>query len=832
MMSAQLQQPAQAGAQLSASQNHTNNTTVPTGAETLPGSVELEPLRNRAGHSKSPFVRAHADSLVAWQLLDDNAVSRAKKENKLIFLSIGFLASHYCYLTRQESFSNPKVASLLNENFIPILIDREERPDIDNIYMSYNQSLSGTGGWPLNVFLTPELEPVFSGTYWAAPGVQDDVAAENDGVEKPLDWLVVIKKVLASWVDEEPRVREEAKNMVVELSHISAEGTLNHAGTDFLQPHQHPAQTEPSTTTVDYYKEVYGEVDLDQIEEAYERITKTFDPMFGGFGLEDKFLTPAKLSLLLRATRFPKVVQDVVGPNECVYISGMGLHTLRRIANGAVHDHIGGGFHRYSITRDWSLPAFEKMLIDNVLLLGLFLDAWLLSGGTKYDEFADVVTEIADYIVSDRLLSPKGGFFTSEAADSYTRKGDKVMLNGAYYLWTRKEFDAIVGDEQDSEIAAAYWNVHEHGNVDREYDPHDEFLNQNVLCIAKNSARLSKHLGIPEDEVRQRIAAAKEKLRAHREKERVHPDVDTKMVTAYNGMAIAGLTRTALALLHTGTEESGRAQKYLEVAKKAALFVKNELWDNGKKILYRVYSEGRTDIEGFAEDYALLIEGLIELYEATTEESWLEWADELQTLQIQLFYDNPTPTPTTANARCGAFYSTVLGAPYTLLRIKDAMDTSQPSVNAVSVSNLFRLGGLLGDKKYIYLAKESVNAFGVEMLEHPNLFPGLLCGIIPWKLGGRHWIAVGDNPASAPLSVYHKAARAALFTLRYHAPEKSGSWLSKRDPRATTFPKEPGFYTLTTDGTYRRLGDNDLLQVDAFYAPHSSHSSHPPTPQP
>ncbi|KAK6956305.1 hypothetical protein Daesc_001580 [Daldinia eschscholtzii] len=812
MMSAQLQQPEKAGAKLSAPESNSSNTAIaPGAAQSKP--AELNPLRNRVRDSKSPYVRAHSDSLVAWQLLDDDAINRAKKENKLIFLSIGFLASHYCHITRQESFSNPKVASLLNENFVPVVIDREERPDIDNIYMSYNQSLSGSGGWPLNVFLTPELEPVFSGTYWAAPGVQDDGEAENDGVDKPLDWLIVIKKVLASWLDEESRVREEAKKMVVELSHLSAEGTLNHAGNDFLQPTS-STQVDPATSSSDHPCEVYGEVDLDQIEEAYERITRTFDPMFGGFGLENKFLTPAKLSLLLRATRFPKVVQDVVGPNDCKYISGMGLHTLRRIANGAVHDHIGGGFHRYSVTRDWSLPAFEKMLIDNALLLGLFLDAWLLSGGTKDGEFADVVIEVADYIISDRILSPKGGFFTSEAADSYNRKGDKVMQNGAYYLWTRKEFDAIVGDEQDSAIAAAYWNVQEHGNVDREYDPHDEFLNQNVLHIVKNSTRLSKQLGISENEVEQRIKAAKAKLRSHRQKERVHPVIDTKIVTAYNGMAIAALARTASALISTGADASRRGQKYLEVAQNAARFIKNVLWDSGKKILYRVYSEGQAYIEAFAEDYAMMIEGLIELYEATAEESWLEWADELQQLQIKLFYDNPTPTPTMANARCGAFYSTTLGAPYTLLRIKDAMDTSQPSVNAVSVSNLFRLGGLLGDEKYTYLAKESVNAFGVEMLEHPNLFPGLLCGIIPWKLGGQHWLAVGAKPAPEQLKAFYKAPRAALFTLRYHVPDKRDSWIGKRDSRVSAFPREQGVYNGSPKGAYSKLSPNDLVQVD------------------
>ncbi|KAI0008285.1 hypothetical protein F4779DRAFT_454995 [Xylariaceae sp. FL0662B] len=810
MMSAQLQ--SEAGAQLSSA---TEAGTKRPGSE-KPEYPEEGPLRNRAADSNSPYVRAHADSLVAWQLLDDDAINRAISGNKLIFLSIGFLASHHCYLTRQESFSNPKVAALLNENFVPIVIDREERPDIDSIYMSYNQSLSGTGGWPLNVFLTPELQPVFSGTYWAAPDVQENSATENDGAEKPLDWLVVIQKVLSSWIEEESRVREEAKNMVIELGHFTAEGTLNHAGDDVLPPPQPSTSENTNGMAIDYSGDISGEVDLDQIEEAYERITRTFDPMFGGFGLENKFLTPAKLSLLLRATQFPRVVQDVVGPNDCTYIAGMGLHTLRRIVNGAVHDHIGGGFHRYSITRDWSLPAFEKMLTDNALILGIFLDAWLSTGGTKDSEFFDVLIELADYITTGPLSSEKGPFFSSEAADSFNRRGDKVMQNGAYYLWTRKELDTVVGDEQDSEVAAAYWNVQEHGNVDREHDPHDEFLNQNVIHIVKNHARLSKQLGISEREVKQRIASAKAKLRLYRQRERVRPDIDTKIITAYNGMAIASLTRTALALLHTSKDLADRAHKYLRAAINAALFIKTELWDDTKKVLYRMYSGRRIETEAFAEDYAFLIEGLLELYQGTSDPEWLQWADELQALQIKLFYDHPTPTPTTSNARCGAFYSTTVNAPYTLLRVKDAMDTAQPSVNAVSVSNLFRLGGILGDARYAYLAKESVNAFGVEMLEHPNLFPGLLCGIVPWRLGGRHWIAVGEsNPAE--LGVFHRTPRAALFTLRYHDPRKQSaadSWLGGRDPRTSRFRAERGVFTPCPDGTYRAVDRRDLNQVE------------------
>ncbi|KAI5921906.1 hypothetical protein F4810DRAFT_317413 [Camillea tinctor] len=813
MMSAQLQQPPGPG---TANQPKLN-------PPQAPQASSLPPLRNRAADSKSPFVRAYSDSPVTWQPLDQQAISRAKAENKLIFLCIGYLASPHCHLARQETFSNPQVSSLLNQTFVPILVDREEYPHIDSLYMSYNQSLSGNGGWPLNVFLTPDLEPVFSGTYWAAPEA-DDISAvpEAEGAEKPLDWLTVIKKVKSSWADEESRVRDEAKRMVNELRQFTGEGTLNHGAGSLLPASPPPAPKESDPIVVDYTAEVQGDVDLDQIEEAYSRITRTFDPVFGGFGQEDKFLTPSKLTLMLRATRFPKVVKDVVGPEECNYILTMGLHTLRRIVAGAVHDHIGGGFHRYSITRDWSLPSFEKMLIDNALLLGLFLDAWLLSNGTPDAEFADVVTEVGDYITGGTLLSPQGGFYTSEVAHSSNKRGERIMRNGAFYLWTRKEFDTAVQDEQEAEVAAAHWDVQEHGNVDHEHDPYDEFLNQNVIRIAKNYARLSNQLGISEREVKRRIESARTKLKSRREKERARPDVDTKIVTAYNGMAIAALSRTAAALLHTGHDVSGRAARYLGAAKRAALFIKKELWDSHSKTLYRLYSDGRSDVKAVSEDYAFLIEGLIELYETTADESWLEWADELQAIQIALFYDHPTTTPWTTNARCGAFYSTAQDAPYTLFRVKDGMDTSQPSTNSVSVSNLFRLGALLSDRKYTYLAKESVNAFGVEMGEHSYLFPGLLCGIIPWKLGGHHWIAVGDNNSNRQaLAAFHTSPRASLFTLRYHDPKASASsWLNKRDPSLRAKLREGKtavFKSLENGRELREIG-NAKAEITSQYA--------------
>ncbi|KAI0968893.1 DUF255 domain-containing protein [Xylaria arbuscula] len=793
MMSAQLQKPSDPAASPPGGQA----SAVPKPPGPSEG-VSAVPLVNRVAQSTSPYVRARANSPVAWQLLDDEAVNRARSENRLIFLSIGFLASHHCHLAHLESFSDPTLATLLNTEFIPILIDREEHPNFDYIYMNYNESLNSVGGWPLNVFLTPNLEPVFSGTYWAPPGATSDITSsvdDTDGAGRPLDWLTVVRKVHSSWKDEEPRVREEAQQNCIDLAQVVSEGMVDHPGN--VEP------VQQNISAVDYTQELYGELDLEQIEEAFSRITRTFDYPFGGFGHQDKFLTPSKLSLMLRATHFPTEVQDVAGPKDCTFISDSALHTLRHIVHGAVHDHVGGGFHRHSVTRDWSLPSFEKMLIDNALLLGVFLDAWLLSGGDAEEELAQTVRELADYITSETIMFSGGGFFTSEAADSYNKRGDPAMGNGAFYLWTRKEFDTAVGDT-DAEVAAAYWDVQTDGNVDPVHDPLDEFLNQNVLRIAKTHANLSKQLGISADEAKQRITSAREKLRIYREKERVRPVVDKKIVTAYNGMAIAALSR-ASAVLHDQDPE--RATKYLAAAEKAARFIKTNLWNSSKKVLYRVYYDGRFGIDGFAEDYAYLIEGLLELYEATADESWLEWADELQAVQISRFYDEAPSTAANTNAKCGAFYSTTQDAPHTILRVKEGIDGSQPSVNSVSVSNLFRLGALLNDKKYTYLAKASVNAFSVEILEHPNLFPGLLCGIIPWRLGGRRWVSVGEN--SLAKSLFHKAPRAALSTLRYHDPHQANSWLAKRDPNLKL--RETGIYTQDNENPsgFRKIGASD-----------------------
>jgi uncharacterized protein YyaL (SSP411 family) len=305
---------------------------------------------------------------------------------------------------------------------------------------------------------------------------------------------------------------------------------------------------------------------------------------------------------------------------------------------------------RFSVTSNWSMPHFEKMVGENALLLGVFLDAWLgHSRGsgkelTLDDEFADVVLELADYLTSPQIRLPNGGFVTSEAADSFYRRGDRHMREGAYYLWTRREFDQVVGggsssDDHASSVAAAYWNVQEDGNVPQDQDPFDEFINQNVLSINADTAELSKQFSIPPSEIKSSVASARDKLRAHRERERPGPARDEKVVVAVNGMVIAALARTAGAVRWLDPE---RASKYLEAAKTAATFIRKNLWagteDNETNPLRRFFWERPSQTLAFADDYAFLIDGLLDLYTTTFEQEWLDWAKQLQGI-------SPTSTP-------------------------------------------------------------------------------------------------------------------------------------------------------------------------------------------
>lgn len=534
-----------------------------------------------------------------------------------------------------ESFTHPEVAKLLNSSFIPIIVDRDDRPDIDNIYMGYITASTATGGWPLNIFCTPELEPVFGGTYWCSPGTE---MIGLDGDELPederRDFLYMLHTMKAVWPEQEARCRQEAKVAVSKVRDYAGEGTLCPPGIGTPGVANAACAAAAPTETTGPPTAVNSDLDLDQLEEAYAHIVRVFDPINGGFSVPPKFFTPTRLSFLLRLPHLPSVVADIVGEKEVKHASLMALHTLRKLRDGGVRDHVGGGFHRFAVTADWSLPQFEKMVSDNALLLGVYLDAWLSTAASngkieKEDEFANMVLELAEYLTSPPILRADGGFASSEAADSNYRKGHAQMRQGAYYVWTRREFEQAVGesDSQASAVAAAHWNVLSNGNVDRKHDRHDDFINQNVLYTVKDAKELGKQFGISPAEARKLIETARHQLKAHREKTRVRPETDDKAVTSTNAMVISALARTSSAIKSL---DAAKAGSYLKAATGAATFIKEKLWDEQSETLYRFFSDQRSQTKGFAEDYAFLIEALVDLYESTGEEGWLQWADDLQ----------------------------------------------------------------------------------------------------------------------------------------------------------------------------------------------------------
>ena len=503
----------------------------------------------------------------------------------------------------KESFMSAEVAAILNESFIPIKVDREERPDIDDIYMNYVQATTGSGGWPLNVFLTPNLEPVFGGTYWPGPNSTTLSGPGTTG------FVEILEKLSDVWHTQQQRCLESAKDITKQLREFAEEGTHSRLG-----------DREAGEADED--------LDLELLEEAYRHFASRYDSINGGFGRAPKFPTPSNLSFLLRLGVYPRQVIDIVGQDECEQATAMAVTTLVNMARGGIRDHIGHGFCRYSVTTDWSLPHFEKMLYDQAQLLDVYVDAFRL---THDPELLGAVYDLAAYLTMAPIQSPTGGFFSSEDADSFPTLSDSEKREGAFYVWSLKELTQVLGP-RDAGVCARHWGVLPDGNVAAEYDPHDEFMNQNVLSIRATPSKLAKEFGLSEEEVVKTIKAAKRKLHDHREKTRVRPDLDDKIIVGWNGLAIGALAKCSVLFQEI---ESSKAVHCHEAAARAIKFIKDNLFDKRTGQLWRIWRDGnRGDTPGFADDYAYLTSGLLDMYEATFDDSYLQFAERLQSKRV------------------------------------------------------------------------------------------------------------------------------------------------------------------------------------------------------
>ena len=537
---------------------------------------------------------------MAWQIWEPETLELAKRYNRMIFLSIGYSACHWCHVMEQESFSSPEIADVLNSSFVPIKVDREERPDIDAIYMNFVQATTGGGGWPLNVFLTPDLEPIFGGTYFPGP----DRNSAGRGIAQGVTFFDILDKLGKVWTTDEQRCRKNASEVTRQLKEFSEEGVHS--------------QDESSAQLQED-----GGLDLELLEEAYQHFERNYDRDYGGFSKPPKFPTPVNLTFLIRLGQWPDAVKHIVGEKECENAVGMVVNTLRHMARGGIRDQIGYGFSRYSVTKDWKLPHFEKMLYDQAQLLNVYLDAFLI---TRDPEILGAIFDIADYLTVQPVFSSNGGFFSAEDADSYPTKGAKEKREGAYYVWSLEELKKVLG-ENHAEVFAAFYGVKYDGNISRSQDPHDEFVGQNVLTVTTSPAMLAKQIGLKEDEVVRILKDGRKQLREYREQHRPRPALDDKIIVAWNGLAISALARAHAALKDVDAE---RSERYGSAANSTIRFIRDELFDNNTRKLWRVYREGRGDTAGFCDDYAYLIQGLIDMYEATFAEGPLEFADTLQ----------------------------------------------------------------------------------------------------------------------------------------------------------------------------------------------------------
>ncbi len=605
---------------------------------------------NRLIDETSPYLRQHAHNPVDWYAWGEEALARAKAEDKPIFLSIGYAACHWCHVQNKESFESEQIANLMNEHFVCIKVDREERPDIDAIYMNAVQMMTGHGGWPMSMFLTPDLKPFYGGTYY--PPV------DRQGMPGFGRVLLTMADLYRNRRDE---VFTSADSITAELQNINR---FRESG-------------EMMTTEI--------------LNQAFSSLISKFDNAHGGFGRAPKFPPSMTLMFLLRhhkRTHSPEALQMIE-------------LTLEKMAGGGMYDHIGGGFARYSTDAHWLVPHFEKMLYDNALLSRIYLYAYQATRKPRYREVAE---ETLEYILRD-MTSDEGGFYSSEDADS-------EGVEGKFYVWTKDEVIRLMGREE-GEIFCRYYDITTEGNFEH---------GQSILNTPISPEEFAGRENIATDELKRIISSGRKKLFRARE-ERVRPGLDDKILTAWNGMMLMAFAEAANIM--------GR-DDYREVARRNGEFLLSNLLRDGR--LLRTYKDGRAKLNGYLEDYAYVIEGLLALYEATFELKYFERARELADVMIEQFWDGEE----------GGFYFTSSDHEELIMRTKDYFDNAIPSGNSSAALSFLKLWSLTQESSYQRCAATILRTMRQAMEKYPSGFGYLLSALDAYLAEGREIAIIGS----------------------------------------------------------------------------------------
>jgi uncharacterized protein YyaL (SSP411 family) len=625
---------------------------------------------NHLIHESSPYLLMHAHNPVDWHPWGQEAFDLAKRENKLIFLSVGYSTCHWCHVMERESFTNPEIARIMNEHFVNIKVDREERSDVDKVYMTFVQATTGSGGWPMSVFLTPDLKPFFGGTYW--PPV--------DGYGRP-GFSTVLERVAEAWKKDHSRIEHSAADVVDQLKKAVDAST--------------PDEAQITDAT---------------LIQAYQQIKSGYDHANGGFGGAPKFPRPVVFNFLLR-------YYARTGDQAAIEMT---LRTLHAMADGGIHDHLGGGFHRYSVDEKWHVPHFEKMLYDQAQLAISYLEAYQI---THDPDYAATVRDILDYVLRD-MHSPHGGFFSAEDADSQLEKDKPEHGEGAFYLWTADQVEEVLGPEA-AKIFCYTYDVEPQGNVDVHNDPQGEFTGKNILQVAHSVDDTAKHFGKSPEEIRAALANARGTLLAARDR-RPRPPLDDKVLTSWNGLMISAFARAGRVL--------GEAP-YTDAAQGAADFIQSKLYNPEDGTLLRRYREGDVGIGGFLDDYANLIQGLLDLYEASFRVSDLAWAIRLQETQDRLFWDD----------KGGGYFHTAPTDSSIVVRMRDAYDGAEPSGNSLAALNLLRLAEMANRPTWREKADKVFLAFSRQVEHAPETLPQMICAVDLALSKPRQIVIAGDR---------------------------------------------------------------------------------------
>ncbi|BCO08603.1 thioredoxin domain-containing protein [Desulfolithobacter dissulfuricans] len=619
---------------------------------------------NRLAGEKSPYLLQHAHDPVDWYPWGREAFDRARAEDRPIFLSIGYSTCHWCHVMARESFASPAIAELLNSCCVAVKVDREERPDVDQFYMAAIQAMNGAGGWPLSMFLFPDGRPFYAATYIPA----------KPGPGRP-GFGDILRAVHRAWHSRRDELRRAADSLV-----------------NALIP---SAPTGPSAVPADVGRR------------AFEYLTQTFDKAHGGFGHAPKFPRPVAYDFLLHwwhATGEAEALEMVRASLEAMTAAGL-------------YDHLGGGFHRYCVDRQWQVPHFEKMLYDQAQMALICIDMYRITGDPCYET---VVREVLDYVLRD-LRADGGGFCSAEDADSADPDGKGGHGEGAFYLWTHDEIMEILG-ERDGTIFSYCYGVRAGGNV--AVDPQGEFGGKNILHRAHTLHGAADHFGLSQDTVAGSLARSKEMLFAKR-CTRPRPHRDDKIIAAWNGLMIAALARAGAVLAEPG---------FTGAAVAAATFLRRELYLEDAGRLHRSFRDGTRGPTGQLADYVFVVAGLLELYQVVHEPCWLAWAEELTDLQITLFHDREQ----------GGFFDSVAD-PTVVLRMKADYDGAEPAPNSVAVSNLLRLAALTGRSDLAELVAETLKAFAPSLDRFPGGLVAMLCAWMEQRQGLVQVVVAGER---------------------------------------------------------------------------------------